>query len=524
MAKKISDHVQLSLELAWRRMRLDRPNRCFVNHPYNFSWIEYDLPGWLYDISKKFPSSYSPHDPQICYSPKAGWAVRPGAILDLADELVFNAALGHIAPAVWKTLKWSQGDPDIAYQMVKPSTKPAWVKSGFPIWSEWRKKSLSHLTRNVRYVVFADIAGFYNNIELSLLYSDLNSIGVDQSVLTLLRTCLDRWSKPRGRGIPQGYTASDFLAKVYMNPIDLGLRNSGFDHLRYVDDIRIFCRSGLQAKQALLFLIDLLRNRGLNLQTSKTEILSVEKARGKIDGVDPLIESIQEELKEEIREYYGGNYATVEEMENLFEDNPDSPPPEVLERAFSESFSLTSVSQFDATLFHYLLTRLGKTKSSVAKDYCIIIIRERPEETEYALRYLAAIGTSQEEDRAILKYIGSPDAIYDYQIYQILRWFFELKAFPSKLVDLCRNFAFDKNRDPWVRSYAIAILGQKGDPSDLDKLEAAYNSAISDVEKADIVKALARVEVGRRNAFYKRVKDDGGLIPAAINQARTTQS
>jgi hypothetical protein len=501
-------------------MKLDRPGRCFVNHPYLFSWIETDLSSWLSSIASKLPASYTPHDPITCYSPKPGWMVRPGAVLDLADELVFNAVLGNIYSDLLKSLQWAQGDPDIAYQLVTRSSTPAWVKSGFFIWTEWRKKSLDHLTKHTRYVVFADIAGFYPNIELSILYSDLNSLGIDQQVLDLLRKCLDRWSKPRGRGVPQGYTASDLLAKLYMNPIDLALRNSGFDHLRYVDDIRIFCRSSLEAKQALLKLTDVLRNRGLNLQTSKTEILPVENARGKIDGVKPFIDSIQEELKEELRDSYGGTYATVEDMQRVFNARPGSPPPEVLERAFAERFSLTSDTDFDATLFHYLLTRLGKTKSRIASEYCISIIRERPEETEYALRYLTDIDPKDEEQQAILKYARSSAAIYDYQLYQILRWFFDRGNFAFGLLAQCRSLAFDRNRSPWIRSYAIAILGKAGDPSDIENIEASYASAVSEVERAEIVRALAKMEVGRRNAFFKRVGGDGFLIAAAVNQAR----
>ena len=80
---------------------------------------------------------------------------------------------------------------------------------------------------------------------------------------------LNRWAQPRAKGIPQGFSASDILAKIYLNPIDRALRNGGFTHLRYVDDIRIFCKSRLEAKRGLLLLNDLMRKRGLNLQSAK---------------------------------------------------------------------------------------------------------------------------------------------------------------------------------------------------------------------------------------------------------------
>ena len=77
-------------------------------------------------------------------------------------------------------------------------------------------------------------------------------MGVDRHVVALLSTCLNRWSSGNGRGIPQGISASDILGKVYLNSIDLALRELGFVHLRYVDDIRIFCQNEVEAKIALL--------------------------------------------------------------------------------------------------------------------------------------------------------------------------------------------------------------------------------------------------------------------------------
>ena len=51
---------------------------------------------------------------------------------------------------------------------------------------------------------------------------------------------------------------------------------------------------------------------------------------------------------------------------------PNASPPEVLEQTFQERFSLTSPEDnFDKTLFHYLLTRLGAAKSRIAVEYSL---------------------------------------------------------------------------------------------------------------------------------------------------------
>jgi hypothetical protein len=173
-----------------------------------------------------------------------------------------------------------------------------------------------------------------------------------------------------------------------LDSIGHNLRNAGFTHLRYVDDIRIFCRDLQEAKQALLQLSDLLRLRGLNVQSAKTRIYRSDEALRLIDGVSPVIERINQELQEEIQEYAGGEYGTVEELEQLTAANPGHPPLEVLERAVRAHFIDVQDTDFDTTLFHYLLTRPGATGSRIAVDYCILILSKRPEETEHVLRYL----------------------------------------------------------------------------------------------------------------------------------------
>jgi hypothetical protein len=511
------------LEMAWRRIKLDRPNRCFVIHPFLFNWIEADLQSWLRDVWEQIESGYTPNRCQICECPKPNWMVRPGAILELADELLYDAIVGHYQKQIWKGIGVAQGDPDIAYQLRRDATNPAWINSDFRVWQEWREKSLQKLRTGTQFVVSADIAGFYENIDLQRLRSDLSALGIPAAPLALLIDLLQRWAHPRGKGIPQGYSGSDILAKVYMCAVDLGLRNAGFVHLRYVDDIRIFCRDKLEAKRALLKLTELLRNRGLNVQSAKTKIERITEARQRIDGIDPLIRAINAQLIDEIKSVYPdfSDYPTFGEIASALGKHSDDPPLEVLERAFSDHF-LAVGQKFDKTLLHYLLTRLGKAKSRVAVRYCLSLLSERPEETSAALRYFSDVDLSPRNSQSVLRYMASEEAIYDYQLYEIVRWFWEEQNLPSDLLSLCRKWAFDRNRQPWLRSYCVAVLGKAGDESDRDLVETQYSSATTDVEKAECVAALATAETGRRNAFYGRVRKDGDLVARAISLVKGT--
>lgn len=498
-------------------MKLDRPRRCFVTHPYVFDWIAPDLLEWFQIIEDELDQGYAPQDCLPCNRPKGNWMVRPGAILDLKDEVVLNAILGSGYMKIFEGLRWSQGACDLAYQLTGKNDEPEWIRSGFLVWREWREKSLSKLSSQVKFILVTDIAGFYENIELSRLQSDLSPFFPDSKHLHLLMKLLNRWAYASGKGIPQGYSASDILAKAYLSPVDQSLRNFGFVHLRYVDDIRIFCASECEAKKALLKLTELLRGRGLVLQTAKTKILTIQEAREKIDGVTPVIESFESKLRDELAVLYKeiGPYASVGDIDRILESHTDCPAPEVLELAFREHF-LEGRKQFDQTLFHYLLNRLGKAKSPIAKTYCVSMLSTHPEETEHILRYLETQDPEPSEFDQILEYSASEDAIYDYQLYEIAAWFFRLNLFPEKLVNLCRLWVADKNRDSWLRSYCLAVLGNAGDQSDLEIIHKSYASANSGIEKADVITALRKMEVGRRNSFLGRVKDDGFLPRCAV--------
>jgi hypothetical protein len=191
----------LNLELAWQRVKFDRPDRIFVTNPYLTELVELDLAGFLRGIREQITRGYTPSRSVTCPVPKGKWQVRPGVYMRLADELIFNALVGSVFQNIIRRLQWSQGDPDIAYQLDNLSTAVRWVKRGFLIWKEWREKSLEKL-QTAEFVLIADIAAFYENVDLSRISSDLRSVNMDDEAATLLSSCLNRWAEPRGPKCP----------------------------------------------------------------------------------------------------------------------------------------------------------------------------------------------------------------------------------------------------------------------------------------------------------------------------------
>ena len=95
------------------------------------------------------------------------------------------------------------------------------------------------------------------------------------------------------RGLPQGYSASDVLAKAYLHPVDQSLAGRGYTHVRWVDDFRIFVRNKEEGRLVLLLLAEQLGRRGLVLQSAKTKIVAAQDARTHFGAVRDLLDPVR---------------------------------------------------------------------------------------------------------------------------------------------------------------------------------------------------------------------------------------
>ena len=158
----------------------------------------------------------------ICDVPKEKVLVRPGSQLSLRDQIVYAASLGFCLPSIHKTIFWAQGTVDFSYRLAIYPNNPQYFRNRIEGWEEFRKKSLSKIDEGISYVVIADISGYYENIDINVLISDLRNTGAPNPIIRQVSNCLNRWSQVviGGKGIPQGLSASDILGKLYLTPID----------------------------------------------------------------------------------------------------------------------------------------------------------------------------------------------------------------------------------------------------------------------------------------------------------------
>jgi RNA-directed DNA polymerase len=139
--------------------------------------------------------------------------------------------------------------------------------------------------RGRRWVIDADIRGFFDALDPKILDSLLGERISDRRVLKLLRSWL-RIGVLEGEillrsevGSPQGSPISPLLANVYLNALDRAWedKHSGLGVLvRYCDDFVILCRTKAQAEAAMRQLRALLADLRLELADAKTRLVYLD--------------------------------------------------------------------------------------------------------------------------------------------------------------------------------------------------------------------------------------------------------
>ena len=151
-----------------------------------------------------------------------------------------------------------------------------------------------------------------------------------------------------------------------------------------------------------------------------------------IDGIQPVLQPIMENLNEALG--IENPYFSTAQVDELLEQMKGDTSVEVLTQAFLEYFIDAREEDFDKTLFHFLLKRLGKSKSDIAVAYCLDLLKIHPVETADILKYFQSIDVINQIEDSVVEFLRSEHAVYPYQNYQILEWFSEYTQKPSRSI------------------------------------------------------------------------------------------
>lgn len=221
--------------------------------------------------------------------PKKGYGERYSLETDFFDRFIYQAICSFLIPYYDKLISHRV----LSYRYdPKPLNEKYLFKPKIDRWFTFEGVTLTFV-RSKKFLLITDVSNFFENIsrdqlisELELAIPHITATGPEKlqirNAITTLDNLLKQWTYNGSHGLPQNRDASSFLSNVLLSSIDHAMVNSGYDYYRYVDDIRILADSESTARRALQDLIRQLRKIGLNINASKTEILSPDATNDNI--------------------------------------------------------------------------------------------------------------------------------------------------------------------------------------------------------------------------------------------------
>ncbi len=142
-------------------------------------------------------------------------------------------------------------------------------------WANFTGK-IEELASTYEYILSTDITDFYNQIYLHRLNNAIeHSAPQKKHIADDIEYLITTLNAKASQGVPVGPAASIVMAEAVLIDVDGFIRNEGFLHTRYVDDIRIFGSSDEQLNKMLEKLtLYLYETHRLTLSSEKTEILA----------------------------------------------------------------------------------------------------------------------------------------------------------------------------------------------------------------------------------------------------------
>jgi len=212
-------------------------------------------------------------------------------------------------------------------------------------------KKCHELSTGLPHVLVTDITDFYNQIYIHRLQ---NAIELADSDLFDFSKDIERFlldlNGAVSQGVPVGPAASIIMAEAVLIDVDNFIKESGFNHTRYVDDFRIFGESKQDLWRFLAKLTEYLyHNHRLTLAGGKTEIMQSD------NFVNKYLENPEEREKKNIHDVlsaiksFKDAYATLE-----IDVDEKEVRPYILSELFNE---IIAVGKLDLGLARHILRR-----------------------------------------------------------------------------------------------------------------------------------------------------------------------
>lgn len=248
----------------------------------------------LHEVLLEGNGRYGASKRNVCDIPKKGLGVRYALETDFYDRFIYQAICSYLIPFY---------DPLLSHRVLghrydkRQRTGKDLFKGRIELWQTFEGVTRTALHNNQ--ALFAtDLINYFENITTESIReafeamlpkvtaSGPQKVLIRNSINTLCEL-MTYWGYSERHGLPQNRDASSFIANVVLNTVDQEMVRLGFDYYRYVDDIRIICDSPRAARHAATLLIGQLRTVGMNINSSKTKILTADSPTSDVNEFFP---------------------------------------------------------------------------------------------------------------------------------------------------------------------------------------------------------------------------------------------
>ncbi len=308
-------------------------------------------------IAGKDLSQFKPGACRRFLVPKDEISYRQATQLDPQDSILLTAIIYQFGTGI----EQRRLDDSIVFSYRFSPDPNYGLYSGKDSWNRFWIKAQEKSSKS-EFVLYCDVADYYNQIYHHTLENQLRESGFPNQETNWILDLIKSTTANVSRGVPVGPHPIHLLAEAAMIPIDNSIRTQGFEFLRYVDDILIFCKSKEDANRALARLAVILdKQQRLMLQRHKTKIYNhAEFSRICSSMIEdrPICDE-EDKLLNLIKKYSGGNpYANItyncisqEDWESISED--------LISNIIYEYINQDEVDYIRLRWFYRRLTQIG---------------------------------------------------------------------------------------------------------------------------------------------------------------------
>lgn len=237
--------------------------------------LKEEIAAFLLEKDKDFESFMTGYPPSNhgTLAPVGYTGFRWATQLDPLWNIYFLALVIEIAPKI-EQARLPKSDNRVFSYRFNSDASSSYIFKKEMGWRQFLESSIDAANKSA-FVVSCDISEFYPRLNHHRLDNALRQLPGTDNCRKKIMEFLSNYSETYSFGLPVGGPAARLLSELTLNQIDRLLKSKRIEFRRFADDFYLFADSQEEAFKNLVYLSQILqRNQGLQLQKSKTRIMS----------------------------------------------------------------------------------------------------------------------------------------------------------------------------------------------------------------------------------------------------------